>query len=272
MTKLTMQITDIYVTICISVIIILVFILNSTVYAKATTLKQRILPLNCLFTVVNAGTNQIQYITPAICEPIVVASPINKPITKSNTVLPVVNSGTTKPFVTPLPRIVIATPPSLSSVFKLDTYPEFVSNSDGPGKQLTIGSGQSILFSVSHVDYEGIIQITNPNSITVVLSHSTVAGDNDSQVLGIEAKSISLRVGESSKYDVNGDEKFDIQITLESITDGLASINFKQISEPKTASINQLDFFRLLPFLITLGLLAIAAILRLMVVRRLLGK
>lgn len=46
-------------------------VLTSTAFAEDTTFTQQILPLNCVFQVVDVGTQTLRYITPAACGQIV---------------------------------------------------------------------------------------------------------------------------------------------------------------------------------------------------------
>jgi len=41
--------------------------LTSPVSAVGTTFSQKILPLNCIFTTINAGTGELYYVTPEAC-------------------------------------------------------------------------------------------------------------------------------------------------------------------------------------------------------------
>lgn len=40
---------------------------NRSASAVNTTFTQQILPLNCIFTIINAGTGELHYVTPAAC-------------------------------------------------------------------------------------------------------------------------------------------------------------------------------------------------------------
>ncbi len=42
-------------------------LLGTNTYAFNTTFSQEILPINCIFTIVNAGTGELHYVTPQAC-------------------------------------------------------------------------------------------------------------------------------------------------------------------------------------------------------------
>jgi hypothetical protein len=47
------------------------------VFAEHTTFSQKILPLNCVFEVINVGTQELRYLTPAECGQVVSTPPTN---------------------------------------------------------------------------------------------------------------------------------------------------------------------------------------------------
>ncbi|HET9174640.1 MAG TPA: hypothetical protein VFN56_05190 [Candidatus Saccharimonadales bacterium] len=51
----------------ISVLVCMVIGATVPAFAVDTTFSQKILPLNCVFTVVNAGTGELHYVTPEAC-------------------------------------------------------------------------------------------------------------------------------------------------------------------------------------------------------------
>lgn len=55
--------------------------ITSSLYAISGTLKQQILPQNCIFQTVNDGTGTLFYVTPALCGVIIPPVTPNPPIT-----------------------------------------------------------------------------------------------------------------------------------------------------------------------------------------------
>lgn len=80
--------------------------------ALSGTLKQQILPLDCVYQVVNDGTGTIIYVTPNECGVLPVPtinSPTNSPTTQSPQVITVVDSG---PAIFQIPFVPVASDPS----------------------------------------------------------------------------------------------------------------------------------------------------------------
>jgi hypothetical protein len=119
-------------------------------------------------------------------------------------------------------------PTPTSTDIVLNDYSEFTT---GSGKQLTISAGQVVYFDVT-VDGQ-----TVRKSITIV----SVSDNCVDFTITLDTTKLNseLCVGDSKSYDVDGDNKDDIKITLNSIADGKANMTFKallgaSISEPST--------------------------------------
>ncbi len=86
--------------------------LTPPVQAVDTTLKQRILPLDCVFEIVNDGSNSIVYITPEACGVVVDPhvpnpdptdpSPTPTPTSPASPVVTIVQTGTRTVYQIPL--------------------------------------------------------------------------------------------------------------------------------------------------------------------------
>lgn len=98
-------------------LIILLFIigLTSSVAAVNTTFSQKILPLDCIFTTINAGTGELYYVTPVACGVAVTQPPQTLPnkSTTNNTGQPAVTNS--RPFQAFTSADVISNPGNINS-------------------------------------------------------------------------------------------------------------------------------------------------------------
>lgn len=70
------------------IIIVSLFMTSSLVFAETTTFKQQILPIDCIYEVIDVGTQKLRYITPETCPidpgPPIVTEPLNPVDNTSN--------------------------------------------------------------------------------------------------------------------------------------------------------------------------------------------
>ena len=96
------------------------------------------------------------------------------------------------------------------------------------GKQIGLQVGQIVYFNVTAngatVQYGATVKAIGSNYVVIVLGSSTIE--------------IKLLIGQGQQLDVNNDGQKDIEITLQSITDGQAYIIFKQLGPPNVTSIS----------------------------------
>ncbi len=92
------------------------------------------------------------------------------------------------------------------------------------GHQLDLKAGQVIYFDVTAnnetVQYSVTINKVNSDGVEITINPGGIA--------------ITLNVGETKQVDVNNDGVFDIAITLDSISGGVATMTFKAVGETTT--------------------------------------
>lgn len=105
----------------------------------------------------------------------------------------------------------------------LNDFNEYFSST---GKQLTLEPGQSV-----HLDMvtEGVKQ-----NYTITVGE--VGEDFVNLTFSTDSLNGRLNVGETKEYDLNGDGKNDISITLNSITDGKANLTYKTVLGASTTT------------------------------------
>lgn len=96
-----------------------------------------------------------------------------------------------------------------------DGYTKELESNDKMEVTVASSSGASIKHSVK-------VSSVDANTVTIVVSS--------------EPQSATLQVGDTRKFDVNGDDYYDIEVTLNSITAGKADITVMQISEEVTGA------------------------------------
>lgn len=99
----------------------------------------------------------------------------------------------------------------------LNDFPEFI---NGTGKTLDGKVGQVIYFMVGDEEHSATIKEIGLDYVIITLASTPY--------------DIKLYVGQSSAYDVTGDGHADVNITLNSITNGLANLTFRQVKDRAT--------------------------------------
>ncbi len=199
---------------------------SGLVLAEDTKLKVQILPEDCLFDIVNDGSNSIVYLTPAECGQTVpgpVDPPELKPEQKSQEQLlsPLSPRPRANTYVFPSPR----QQPERTSI----PLPELYLNSFGEyaqsGKYLQFTSGQKVYFGV---DVLGVFEM---HSVIV----RTIGDGYVDITVASTPQNARILLGESRRFDVTGDGQDEIQITLNTITDGFAGMTFLKL-DPSSRS------------------------------------
>lgn len=108
-----------------------------------------------------------------------------------------------------------SSPSTSSSVVLLNDYADFIS---GSGQSMPLAPAQLVHFKV-----EG-----EAHTATV----ATVGDDYASLVLASTPQTVRLDVGQTGRYDVNGDSVADIAITLRGINNGVADLVFAATKQP----------------------------------------
>lgn len=154
-----------------------------------------------------------------------------------------------KPAATPPP----AATPAPATILLNDFQDYFTAS----GHTVALAAGQAVNFDVSNGS------TSQRHSITV----TTINADSVALTFGQGGADVTLNVGETKSFDVNGDNQNDISVTLGSISGGNANLTFRSLtpaptfnggSQPAAASPSKLHHYLIIGlwiFLILLGLL-----------------
>ena len=109
--------------------------------------------------------------------------------------------------------------PTPTETFEYILLNDFVEYLDGTGKLLSeLVIGQEIVFNVDYERHTATIKEIGDMYVVVTLASTPF--------------DITLSVGESRKADVTGDGVNDVQVTLNSITNGKADLTFVELAKP----------------------------------------
>lgn len=115
------------------------------------------------------------------------------------------------------------TPPSTTPIL-LNNYPEYFT---AQGKIVTVSAGQILYFETT----------TRGTTLKHTITIKTIGQDFVTFTIDNSTNQLTLHIGETQQYDVDGDGQNDIEITLRSIAGSIATMIFKNLSNaPKTQS------------------------------------
>ncbi|TXG76233.1 hypothetical protein E6Q11_05015 [Candidatus Dojkabacteria bacterium] len=226
----------------------LIFIVSTTnVNATSTTkLQQQIVPIDCVFEVINTGPYQVVWITPEECgQEVTPTTPDPGPNPSTNTGQPgpsssvpdilkslSSNTGSRTTYFQanqqPSPTVAPDTPtnPSLG-VIKLNIYPEYRQEGSYEGKKLQLQLGQSVYFDSQGRSYTIVLTEITEYSVQLAITRMPEKADET----GVIIQRITLAAGEGNDYDINGDGQPDIRISLpeSGVVNGVATLMFKEL-------------------------------------------
>lgn len=180
--------------------------------AQTSKFKVQIVPMGCQFTVIDTGTNEIQYLTPATCTD--TSPPPNNP--------PVVPEPLPEPLFAPdIPSVIEQIlndeqpdpPVSEPVVINLSEVQEF---QQGINQYVSVPRGKRVEFDVRSESHSVTVKEIGVNYV----------------VLTIASKPFDTRiyVGSQNQYDVTSDGIFDIEITLRGISGNTADLVFRSLA------------------------------------------
>lgn len=102
-----------------------------------------------------------------------------------------------------------------SQMVLLNNYPEY---SDGSGKRLDLSANQVVYFKVSNTTHSATVDVVGGDYVTLTLRSTP--------------RTVTIQTGDSDEYDLNGDGKPDIKITLLGTRSGTALLSFAQVNQP----------------------------------------
>ncbi len=230
--------------------------------ATSTGMNVRILPMDCVFNVVNVGgKQQIVYVTPTECGQVVTpVDPDNSGGSSSNqnsgsslglTQQPTLrvpssqnNSNNQAPWYFPAESSPgasvtpgLSTRPSGDGIILLNLFPEYLRNKNDTGKDLSLSTGQAVYFDYKGIRYTiTIIEVTS-DSVSLLFTQVLSANSKDANVLGDKALHDTLSKGMSGEYSLTGEDGAHIRITYLGTNNGVATLKFKEL-EQSSASEN----------------------------------
>lgn len=187
------------------------------VVAETSDLRLKILPMQCVFEVVNDGSNTLRYLTPEDCGQLVTdPGPGQQPTESNNTPI----TGIT-PFFSPIR-------PSEPNIAPTDIYlNDFAAFMSAAGITLDLSLGQTVYFSIAS---RGTVET---HSITV----KEIGADYVVLTIASAPFDTTLHVGDKQQYDIIGNGQDDIEITLNSVGDNTANLTFRQLAQPANPAI-----------------------------------
>lgn len=135
-------------------------------------------------------------------------------------------AGTTTPLPAQRATTAVATVPTTPTETKISLN-NFIEFTNGQGKQLELKVGQIIYFTVKGVEHSATVKEVGSNYVIITLASTP--------------QDVHLDLSQTGQYDVDGDRKPDIEITLRSIVNGVASVSSKEITERISQPISSND-------------------------------
>jgi hypothetical protein len=186
--------------------------------ASQSKLKLQVVPMNCQFEVVNDGSNDIVYLTPAECGQAVPTPDNPGQATDPDTTVPLF----AEPTLFDLPGELIVDTPTRQSAqpeINLDTFANYM---NGAGLQLSLKRGQVVHFTIN------IGGSSEAHSVTI----KEIGPDYVVLTIASTPFDTTLYIGNMNQYDVNADGALDLEITLNSISGGVANLTFRRLDSP----------------------------------------
>lgn len=214
------------------------------VNAEQSRARIEILPLNCVFEVINDGSNNISYLTPAACwryfDPPLPGEPTTPNIPLYISPFLATNFGTGPTTDTPII-------PSAGNLILLNDWKEYETQEQRLNLQLR--RNYVVWFDVKTSGS------AERHSITI----NEVGADYVTLTIASTPMRVSLYQGQTAQYDVTNDGAADIEIHIDTISEEWVTIGFKQLtattlSAPSPQVINPSKLPLLL--VISLGVLA----------------
>lgn len=206
--------------------------------AQSDNFSQRILPIDCVFQVVDTGTQQLIYLTPAKCGQILPPAPPLPPVPPLPPQEP--NAPPSKPSLTnPSPPLYGLTPQHFT-LFHTFSAPPSTKTGQKPNKTITINSnksfhtngvtlhkikpGQIISFTVGH----------RGNSHRHSLAISSIHEDYVIISFNSGPKNSKLHAGQEKQYNITGDSQKDVAVKVEKIKNHQVDLWMRQLHDAPT--------------------------------------
>lgn len=220
--------------------------------ATSTGMNVRILPMDCVFNVVNVGgKQQIVYVTPEECGQVVTpidpgasgGSSSNQNSGLNLTQQPTLrvpslqnNSNNQAPWYFPAESSPgasvtpgLSTRPSGDGIILLNLFPEYLRNKNDTGKDLSLSAGQAVYFDYKDIRYIITIVEVTSDSVSLLFTQVLSMNGKDSNVLGDKALHDTLSKGMSGEYSLTGEDGAHIRITYLGTNNGVATLKFKEL-------------------------------------------
>jgi hypothetical protein len=239
-----------YIAVSVTTLVLFTVLLPSSSQASNTELELKILPLDCIFEIINDGNNTIHYSTPEECG--VYVPPPDGPPSSPPGQPPITppdgppSSPPGQPPITPpgelrrpdsppgqgrpdSPRFFYTprTHPDERRFLQTDHCPEglagYTSQSQVPF-ELTLGD--VLCFEVNN-DARGLLSV---HSFTV----TEIGADYAVFVIASEPITDRLYVGQSGRYDTENNGYDNLEVTLQGVTATSANFTFRQLAQQTT--------------------------------------
>lgn len=203
------------------------FIYAQTARAERTDLKLQIAPLQCQLSVIDTGPNQVGHLAPDECAQGAPAASPGEPPAESSTLPPFDILDIPIVFDPQQQQLVFAPPDEQTP----EALPEIILNDfadylNGAGRRLALPVGQVVRFRVE------VGSSPESHSVTV----KTIGSDYVVLTIASTPFDTTLYIGNINQYDITGDGVNDIEITLHSISNGVANLTFRRLSSSLPSS------------------------------------
>lgn len=195
--------------------------------AESSKFSQQILPINCVFQVIDAGSQKLIYLTPAECgqilpppvppTPTTPKMPQKQPLAPKPT--PVFKPQRFSPFKTfSVPQTKIVQPPKTITIEPNQTFKT-------KGVELNkVKPGQTISFEVGQRNngHRHSLEVSSIHKDYVVIS------------FGAESEDSQLREGQEKQYNITGDSQKDIAVKVNKIKKDYVDLRIRQLNDTPT--------------------------------------
>lgn len=219
-------------------------LIAAPVAAEQSKARIEILPLNCVFEIINDGSRNLRYLNPSVCR---------------------------RYFDPPLPttpELPVYVPPFLFNDFPLGGAQD-TPIIPSTGNQILLNNWPEYEYLQRRLNLQlrtGMIVYFDVNPTELAERHSITIDQVTDRYVVLTIASTPMRVtlylGQTEEYDVTNDGVNDIEIHLDSIAEGVANLGFRQLSAEPTETTSTIvrttnHGWAVIAFFTIVGLLAI---------------
>ncbi len=221
-----------YIAVSVTTLVLFTVLLPSSSQASNTELELKILPLDCIFEIINDGNNTIHYSTPEECGVYVPppdgppSSPPGQPpvAPPDESRRPDSPPGQGRPDTIPRFFFVPRDDPNERQPLQTDHCPENLAGYTNLARlQIELTLGDVLCFEVIN----GAQELPSVHSFTI----TEIGADYAVFVIASEPITDRLYVGQSGRYDTENNGYDNLEVTLQSVTATSANFTFRQLSQ-----------------------------------------